>query len=255
MLHQLSFVWLLLASQAHALRLHSESFVKGEQLLDLDWKASDTTIQPWHAFMALLAFNPSPSEAFTFGLGAPRTGFSQSLRNAAVQGTLFNKTPASVLGSSHMVSQGAEPEMFKQGSKVRVQRLNPKMMVSEDIHSGPSDQSAVQPKTDTQLQAAGQGIGGVVSPLPQWLPPALKRRWRRIFGCRSCANSRAVPCPNCDGAGGYEAMGGPRGARGAASIPVACKACRGTGKVVCRDCFVGDGNDIERIRREMGYPD
>ena len=37
--------------------------------------------------------------------------------------------------------------------------------------------------------------------------------------------------------------------------PVVCKACRGTGRVVCRECFTGDGFDIESIRRQMGYPD
>ena len=81
---------------------------------------------------------------------------------------------------------------------------------------------------------------------PTILPITLQRRWRRTFGCASCADTRAVSCPNCDGKGGYVAMGG---------VPVVCKACRGTGRVVCRDCFIGDGNDIEAIRRDMGVPD
>ena len=38
-------------------------------------------------------------------------------------------------------------------------------------------------------------------------------------------------------------------------VDVACKACRGTGRVVCRDCFTGDGDDIEGIRRRLGVPD
>ena len=38
-------------------------------------------------------------------------------------------------------------------------------------------------------------------------------------------------------------------------VAVSCKACRGTGRGVCRACFTGDGYDIEQIRRDMGYPD
>ena len=75
---------------------------------------------------------------------------------------------------------------------------------------------------------------------------AVQRRVRNTLGCETCRNTRAVPCPNCDGVGGYEAMGG---------TAVPCKACRATGKVVCRDCFVGDPWDIEQIRRDMGVPD
>ena len=80
--------------------------------------------------------------------------------------------------------------------------------------------------------------GGAIAP-PAALPTALQRRWRAAFGCEFCGDTRAVVCPNCDGVGGYTAMGG---------VDVACKACRGTGRVVCRDCFTGDGYDIEGIR-------
>ena len=83
-------------------------------------------------------------------------------------------------------------------------------------------------------------------PPPAMLPVALQRRWRATFGCGSCDDTRAVSCPNCDGRGGYTAMGG---------IDVACKACRGTGRVICRDCFTGDGYDIDKIRRFMNVPD
>ena len=86
--------------------------------------------------------------------------------------------------------------------------------------------------------------GGLLPPAV--LPAALKRRWRASFGCEGCGDTRAVPCPNCGAAGGYTAMGG---------VAVACKACRGTGRVVCRECFTGDGFDIEAIRRKMGVPD
>ena len=87
--------------------------------------------------------------------------------------------------------------------------------------------------------------GGALAP-PAALPTALQRRWRAAFGCEFCGDTRAVVCPNCDGVGGYTAMGG---------VDVACKACRGTGRVVCRDCFTGDGYDIEGIRRRLGVPD
>ena len=77
-------------------------------------------------------------------------------------------------------------------------------------------------------------------------PAPLRRRWRAALGCETCADSKRVPCPNCDAKGGYLAMGG---------TTAVCKACRGTGRVVCRECFTGDGFDIESIRRQMGYPD
>lgn len=78
------------------------------------------------------------------------------------------------------------------------------------------------------------------------LPVALRPHWRRMFGCEACGDSQAIPCPRCDGRGGYEAMGG---------TAVACTSCRSTGRVVCRACFVGDGYDIEAIRKKMGVPD
>ena len=83
-------------------------------------------------------------------------------------------------------------------------------------------------------------------PPPGFLPAPLRRRWRAALGCETCADSKRVPCPNCDAKGGYLAMGG---------TTAVCKACRGTGRVVCRECFTGDGFDIESIRRQMGYPD
>ena len=83
-------------------------------------------------------------------------------------------------------------------------------------------------------------------PPPAFLPPALQTRWRKLLGCEYCADTHMIACPNCDGSGGYTAMGG---------VSVACKACRSTGKVICRACFTGDGYDIEAIRKRMGYPD
>ena len=89
-------------------------------------------------------------------------------------------------------------------------------------------------------------LSGRSAPPPAILPLAAQRLWRATLGCGSCAGTRAVPCPNCEGEGGYTAMGG---------VAVACRACRSTGRVVCRDCFTGDGYDIEAIRRRMGFPD
>ena len=78
------------------------------------------------------------------------------------------------------------------------------------------------------------------------LPGPLRRRVVRAMGCKCCAGSRQVRCPNCDGVGRYIAIGGRS---------VGCNGCRGTGRVVCRSCFIGDGWDIDAIRRDMGYPD
>ena len=83
-------------------------------------------------------------------------------------------------------------------------------------------------------------------PPPAFLPALWQLRWRASIGCECCGDTRAVPCPNCEAMGGYTAMG---------SVAVACKACRGKGRVVCRACFVGDGYDIEAIRQKMGVPD
>ena len=88
-------------------------------------------------------------------------------------------------------------------------------------------------------------------PPPAFLPVALQRRWRRWLGCESCGDTRAVQCPNCAGLGGYLAMGDV-GELGRWS---SCRACRSTGRVICRACFVGDGWDLEGIRRQMSVPD
>lgn len=61
-------------------------------------------------------------------------------------------------------------------------------------------------------------------------------------GCQVCRDTRCVPCPNCDGVGNYQAMGG---------TVVTCTSCRGRGFVICRACFSyygEDPNDIEAIR-------
>ena len=61
--------------------------------------------------------------------------------------------------------------------------------------------------------------------------------------CLSCNGTRAVTCPNCDD-GTYVTYG----------ERVVCKACRGKGRVICRECFSkydDDPSDIENIRRIM----
>jgi hypothetical protein len=61
--------------------------------------------------------------------------------------------------------------------------------------------------------------------------------------CSHCNGTRAFPCPNCDD-GTYVTYG----------ERVMCKACRGKGRVICRECFSrygDDPSDIENIRRIM----
>jgi len=61
--------------------------------------------------------------------------------------------------------------------------------------------------------------------------------------CSQCNGTRAFPCPNCDD-GTYVTYG----------ERVMCKACRGKGRVICRECFSrygDDPSDIENIRRIM----
>ncbi|KAJ1447181.1 hypothetical protein M885DRAFT_472165 [Pelagophyceae sp. CCMP2097] len=63
--------------------------------------------------------------------------------------------------------------------------------------------------------------------------------------CAVCRGTTVDGCPNCDG-GVYMASG----------TQVTCKACRGSGQVVCRSCFRGDPWDLEAIReRARRRPD
>ena len=67
---------------------------------------------------------------------------------------------------------------------------------------------------------------------------------KKVSSCPVCNDSRAVPCPNCDGQGYYVAYG----------RNVKCNACKGRGLVICRNCFDNydeDPNDIEAIREIM----
>jgi hypothetical protein len=63
-------------------------------------------------------------------------------------------------------------------------------------------------------------------------------------GCPACNDSRAVPCPNCDGIGYYYTYG----------KEVKCNCCKGRGRVICRECFSwygDDPEDIDKIRELM----
>lgn len=55
--------------------------------------------------------------------------------------------------------------------------------------------------------------------------------------CTTCVNTRAVPCPNCDGIGYYSTYG----------KEVKCNCCKGRGLVICRECFAKYGEDPEDI--------
>ena len=64
--------------------------------------------------------------------------------------------------------------------------------------------------------------------------------------CEVCNGTEVVGCPNCDGKGRYVTYG----------TETACKACRGSGQVVCRACFKGDPWDLEGVReRARRRPD
>ena len=58
--------------------------------------------------------------------------------------------------------------------------------------------------------------------------------------CDVCNGTTVIGCPNCDGKGRYLAMGG---------VETECKACRGSGQVVCRACFQGNPWDLEAVRK------
>ena len=64
--------------------------------------------------------------------------------------------------------------------------------------------------------------------------------------CEVCNGTEVVDCPNCDGMGRYVTYG----------TETECKACRGSGQVVCRACFKGDPWDLEAVReRARSRPD
>ncbi|CAN0471014.1 unnamed protein product [Ectocarpus sp. 12 AP-2014] len=56
--------------------------------------------------------------------------------------------------------------------------------------------------------------------------------------CGTCQGSELQACYNCDGLGSYKTYG----------VVVTCKACRGSGNILCRSCFKGDPWDIEAAR-------
>ena len=64
--------------------------------------------------------------------------------------------------------------------------------------------------------------------------------------CEVCNGTEVVDCPNCDSQGYYVSYG----------QQTQCKACRGSGQVVCRACFKGDPWDLEAVReRARRRPD
>ena len=65
--------------------------------------------------------------------------------------------------------------------------------------------------------------------------------------CEVCNGTEVVGCPNCDDGQGYYVSYGQQ---------TECKACRGSGQVVCRACFKGDPWDLEAVReRARRRPD
>ena len=97
-------------------------------------------------------------------------------------------------------------------------------------------------------------------PLAPAAPDALGWRLRDLGGvvrrevdralrdgpCEVCNGTEIVGCPNCDGDGRYVTYG----------METECKACRGSGQVVCRACFKGDPWDLDAVReRARRRPD
>ena len=82
-------------------------------------------------------------------------------------------------------------------------------------------------------------LGGVVR-------REVDRALRGDAPCEVCNGTDVVSCPNCDGKGRYVSYG----------TETECKACRGSGQVVCRACFRGDPWDLEAVReRARSRPD
>lgn len=90
--------------------------------------------------------------------------------------------------------------------------------------------------------ANGNLARGVWNSLGAMIGGPLKSKENSV--CLQCRDSRAVPCPNCDGVGYYMTYG----------REVKCNCCKGRGLVICRSCFSRygeDPSDIEAIRELM----
>ena len=59
--------------------------------------------------------------------------------------------------------------------------------------------------------------------------------------CEFCKNERVVDCINCEGLGSYTTWG----------KVVQCSVCKGSGLMICKDCYNGDPEDIEGIRQTV----
>ena len=74
----------------------------------------------------------------------------------------------------------------------------------------------------------------------------VERALRGDAPCEVCNGTDVVSCPNCDGQGYYVSY----------DQQIQCKACRGSGQVVCRACFRGGPWDLEAVReRARRRPD
>lgn len=101
----------------------------------------------------------------------------------------------------------------------------------------PSSASASSNPPLAKAAATSGNKGGWWAALSDMLsPPSVKTD--TAVDCAACGNERVVACGNCDGVGSYITYG----------RTVQCNCCKGTGLVICRECFAGDPWDIEGIR-------
>lgn len=121
MMHKLLLAWgLAVGVQGLRLQTQSESFGEQEHS-DFDGGESASRVNPQQALVPLLlAFNPSPSQAFTFGHGTS-SAVGQRTSIDTMQGTVLGSSRVKPEGSL-IVSRGTTPEMNFAATDTQVSR-------------------------------------------------------------------------------------------------------------------------------------
>lgn len=134
-----------------------ELIAEGDQSELAGGQESVVKIRPWQALLAiLLANNPSPSRAFTFGPGAPRTGLNHGLSNESLgvsRGPVIDGTPASNRDDSvfNAVSADLKPShIVSRGAALRMQEMD--SPVSDEVPTEPSSKKGTMPLTRENVE-------------------------------------------------------------------------------------------------------
>ena len=117
---------------------------------------------------------------------------------------------------------------------------------SSSSESGASEEADARASSSESSEGDGEEDGKAMRKRYDEARGAIDRALRGGAPCPNCNGAEVVGCPNCDGQGYYVSY----------DQQIQCKACRGSGQVVCRACFRGDPWDLEAVReRARRRPD